>query len=221
MSRSQFDSTAGLLRLASLGFDNALADDQILDCLTEYGFHEERLTRSRTLYQEAFDAAQAREAAAGAQLHYTSLMQESRIAALDSYQSLAKIARAVFLRQPSMLTTLEIQGHTPRASAAFLKRAYTLFDNASTMPDLQRVLAEHGYDSERIASERAHIEAFENADQLQEAAKGDAQQATILKRRALSRLRDEYLQFRKIARVALRENPQLLEKLGIQIKEQR
>jgi len=76
------------------------------------------------------------------------------------------------------------------------------------------VLATYGYDEVRLRSERAAIAAFDTANQAQVAAIGAAQQATQAQRGALIALNQWVAQYRKIARVALREKPQLVEKIG-------
>jgi len=49
-------------------------------------------------------------------------------------------------------------------------------------------------------------------------AKGAAQQATAEQRAAMAGLRHEMRDFRRIAKVALKSHPQLLEKLGIMVR---
>jgi len=215
MSLKTSNTISNLLSSARLAFKNALNFPDILERVSEYGFDTERLQRSMQIHEEAFQATETQEGAVGDKEDHTAKTNKARMAAWDLYQSLAKVARAIFLRQPANLTKLELQGRMPRTTHGFLKRAYTLFDNALAMPELQAALLEYGYDEARLTEQRAIIAAYEEADHLQEAAKGTSQQATVVQNRALARLRDEYAQFRKIARVALRENPQLLEKLGI------
>ncbi|HEY4722050.1 MAG TPA: hypothetical protein VII92_09405, partial [Anaerolineae bacterium] len=88
---------------------------------------------------------------------------------------------------------------------------YTLFDNAGSVA----ALADFGYDAERIAAERAKIEAFDEANQAQAAAKSARQQATADQKTALKALNEWVAQYLKIAKVALRGKPQLLEAVGV------
>ena len=55
----------------------------------------------------------------------------------------------------------------------------------------------------------------------QEAAKGAAQQATAEQTAAMDALDEEMRAFRRIAKVALKDAPQLLEKLGIPVRSTR
>ena len=121
------------------------------------------------------------------------------------------MARAVFLKDKAQLNALGLTGSMPLDTAGFLAAAYTLFDNAPTLP----ALADYGYDSVKLQSERLKITAYDTANQGQEAAKGAAQQATREQDSALQALNTWTSQYLKIARVALRGKSQLLEKLGV------
>jgi hypothetical protein len=99
----------------------------------------------------------------------------------------------------------------PRGTAAFIQAGYTLFDNARDVA----ALADFGYDADKIAAERAKIEAYDQANQAQEMAKGSAQQATQDQDAALAAMNDWVAQYLKIAKVALRGKKQLLEKIGV------
>ena len=100
-------------------------------------------------------------------------------------------------------------------TAGFLGQALTLFDNALNVPEIKTVLAEYGYSAERLQTERAKIEDYDQANQTQEAAKGAAQQATVVQNKALAELDSWMARYLKIAKVALRHDKQLLEKIGI------
>ena len=102
-------------------------------------------------------------------------------------------------------------GKEPRGTAALTQAGYTLFDNAAD----SGLLADFGYDADRIAAERAKIEAFDTANQAQEMAKGASQQAAQDQEAALTKMYDWVAQYLKIAKVALRGKKQLLEKIGV------
>ena len=106
----------------------------------------------------------------------------------------------------------------PRTIAAFLSAANTLFDNASADTDIKQKLATRGYDNMKLAQERARIKAYDNADDVQEAAKGANQQATSDANAAMKRLNDWTSQYLKIAKVALSEKKNPLEKLGKSVR---
>jgi len=203
------------LNAAQLAISNSLAESEIQSLVAAYGYTAARLEEGRSLYEAALKGVDAQQAAAGAQRQATEQTMASYSGAVDAYQALAKVARAVFIRQPARLSALELNARMPLRIADFLKRAYTLFDNASTLPELKGALGAYGYDQARLESERGRIVALDQANHAQEAAKGAAQQATQDQEAALKALHEWRAKYIKVARVALRGKRQLLEKLEV------
>ena len=202
-------SIADQLNAAQLAISNTIADPAIQAAVAAYGFPAAKLTEAKKLYDAALAAVNAQSAAAGAQQDASAALDKAGKSAHDAYQALARVARAVTPK--AGLAALGLEGAEPRDTAGFAAAAYTLFDNAGK----QAGLAAYGYDAARLTAERAKIAAYDQANQKQEAAKGAAQQSTRDQEAALKALNAWTAQYIKIARVALRDKPQLLEKLGV------
>jgi hypothetical protein len=213
MSRAK-KSIADRLNAAQVAIQNTLADAEILTAVAAYGYSVEKINAGKALYDQAVAAVNAQIAAAGAQRDTTATMESAKQQAYAAYQSLAKVARAVFIQDKPRLIRLGLIGAMPKSTAGFLTAAYALFENASA-PEIQSLLANYGYDSARLQSERTLIAVYDAANRSQEQAKGGAQQATRNQEAALKELDLWYNQYIKIARVALRDRKELLEKLGI------
>ena len=209
MSRPK-QSIAQELNAGQLAISNSLSDPEIQSLVAQFGYPADKLNEGKALYDAALAAVNAEKAAAGAQQESTRTLEQAEESARDAYQALAKVARAVFLKDKA-LNTLGLNGSTPKDTAGFLAAAYALFDNARTLP----ALADYGYDSPKLQSERLKIAAYDAANQQQESAKGAAQQATREQDAALQALNAWTSQYLKIAKVALRDKSQLLEKLGV------
>ena len=204
-------SIAGQLNSAQLAISNSLSDPEIQSLVAQFGYPAEKLNEGKALYDAALAAVDAEKAQAGGRQESSQMLAQAEESARDAYQALAKVARAVFLKDKAQLSALGLNGNMPKDTAGFLAAAYTLFDNARTLP----ALADYGYDSVKLQSERAKIAAYDTANQQQEAAKGAAQQATRDQDSALGALNTWTSQYLKIAKVALSGKPQLLEKLGV------
>jgi len=202
------------LNAAQVAISNTLADAELQALVAGFGYTAEKLAAGQQLSDRARAAVNAQTAAAGAGQQATAHLRAADAAARDAYQALAQVARAAFAKDKAQLAGLGLTGRMPHPTAAFLAAAYTLFDNAAGVA----ALAAFGYDSARLTGERAKIAALDAANQAQEAAKGAAQQATRDQDAALAALADWLAQYRKIARVALRGKPQLLEKLGVTVR---
>lgn len=211
MSTRPHFTIAERLNAAKLAIANSLEEAEIQSLVSGYGYSPAKLGEGKALYEAALAAVSEQVAARGAQQLATSELEQAEIAARDAYQALAKVSRAVFQDDKPRLVALGLDHQMPDSTAGFIVTAFTLFDNAASAP----VLPDFGYDSQRIKAEGAKIVAFEHADEKQEAAKGVAQQATQKSEAALDTLDAWRAKYVKIARVALRVHPQLLEKLGV------
>ena len=215
MPTKPIQSIAEQLNSAQVAISNALADAEIQSRVAAFGYPSDKLNEGKALLDAARAAVQAQQAAEGQQRACTERLQTATQDARDAYQALAQVARAVFAQDKPKLVTLQLNGAMPRTTAAFLQAAYTLFDNALGAADISSALANYGYPPAKLQSERAKIVACDEANQAQEAAKGAAQQATQTQAAALDALDTWLAQFVNIAKVALRAQKQLLEKLGI------
>ncbi len=203
------------LNQTDLALKNAASPD-VADSLVAHGYDAARLVEGRALWTTARDALSDRDLLYGRQQELTRQAREAQRAARREYGSLVRIARAIFRDQPGLLVQLGIAGVTPRSLDKLLAAADTLFANV-TDPAIAPELTKHGYPPERIAQVQAAFEALRAANEAQEIAKGATQQATQELHAAMAALDEWMSQFRSIARVALRDQPQFLEELGIRV----
>ena len=201
-------SAAQQLNAAQLAIANSLADPEIKSAIAQFGYTTTKLNKGKALYDAALAAVNAQKSGKGEQKTATADLKVALTDARDAYQALAKVARATLSKEEQ--TGLGL-GKEPRGTAAFIQAGYTLFDNAGDVA----ALADFGYDADKLAAERAKVEAYDQANQAQEMAKGSAQQATQDQDAALAAMSDWVAQYLKIAKVALRGKKQLLEKIGV------
>ena len=76
-------------------------------------------------------------------------------------------------------------------------------------------LKEFGVTEQKLKAGLAEVKALEAANLAQEKEKGEAQAATQKRDAAMDELQDWLSDYLGIAKIALEENPQLLEGLGI------
>lgn len=204
------------LNQTDLALTNAASPD-VAGALAEYGCDTAYLDQGLALRTAARDALSNRDLLYGRQQELTRQAQEALRIARREYGGLVRIARTIFRDQPGLLVQLGISGRIPDALAALLAVADTLFANA-TDPAIAAELTKHGYPPEHIAEVQAAFEALRAAKEAQEIAKGATQQATQELQVAMAALDEWMSQFRSIARVALRDQPQFLEELGIRVR---
>ncbi len=209
------NSISELLTAVDIAITNTLKDPEIIGMVGKFGYTEEKLQEGKNLLDIAMQAVKNKTAIAGNQFQATEELKKAEKEAYDAYQSLVKVAKAAWMNDKAKLAQIGVTGPMPKRIADFLVKAYTVFDNILNTPELKEDLSHFGYDENKLNSEREKIVRYDQANQKQEAAKGAAQQATKDQEVALKNLNGWFSQYVKIARVALKDRKQLLEKIGI------
>ncbi len=208
-------SIAERLNAANVAISNALSDAQIGKYLGEYGYQTPKLSEGKALYEAADGAVKKQVAAMGDKKNASARQEAAEKRARTAYQNLAQVARAAFRGDKGSLASLGLDNPMPTPLPLFLTMATALFDNASHTPQIAATLAGFGYTTQKLSAERGKIVELSAAIQAHEAASGAAQQATSEQNRAMDALDYWMGAFIRVAKVALRDEPQLLEKLGI------
>ncbi len=208
-------SIAQKLNLANVAVSNALSDPQIGKYLSEYGYKTPKLSEGKTRYEAADVSVKLQVAALGEKKEASARQDAAEKRARTAYQDLSQVAKAVFKRDPESLAALGLDHSMPKPLPLFLTMAAALFDNASHTEAIANRLAEFGYPLQKLSEERGKVAELSAAVAAHESASGASQQATFEQNRALDALEFWMSAFVKVAKVALRTQPQLLEKLGI------
>lgn len=205
-------SQAERLRAAQLLIDNSMNNPEIQTLVAQRGYDAERLQQGKDLLDRAVEAANEQELKIAAQQDATEKLKAAETKARAAYQDVAKSVRP--LKDKALLTALGLTGAEPQATAAFLKAAYTLFDNAA-QTEILAALSEFGYTTQKLKDGRDAVVAFDDADRAQETAKAMAQDATQKQEVILKKLDEWVGKYKSYAKLALADHKQFLEALGI------
>ena len=205
---------------AGITIHNTMEDQQIASLVAVYGYGPDKMAEGLAILNKAMSAVQAQVATTGACQTATAELRRITQEAHLAYRGLAAVARAAFGRTSPTLTTLGLNRPVPTRQGEFVTMATALFDNVLGDPNLAAAV-ERYYTADRLTAEKAKITAMDAALQARAAANGAAQQATVDQREALITLQNWIGAFRRIARIALNGQPQLLEKLGILVRNTR
>lgn len=221
MSTKTKNSIAEQLKTADVRINNSISNEDVKVEVTKMGYGLEKLTEGKELLENAKLAVRDAVSLEGEAKNATENESKRRKEAEDAYQDFAKVCRARFQKDQSKLDMLGLTGKQPQSTAEFIKAGYTLFGNAIDIQEILIVVSENGYTAEKLAADKAKIEAYENANKEQVSAKGASETATFEQNKALKKLNEWVSEYTKIAKVALRNNPKLLDKLGISLGNQR
>lgn len=215
MKQNNSKSIANQIKQFEKAINNSLNSVDIKAAVVKYGYTVARLNEGKALVTTATGAVENLSIKTGEKESATDMLQREFKTAMGAYQDLAKVARAIFRKQPGHLTTLGLNEPMPRTIAEFSVAAGKLF-NFEEYPDaVEQALADKGYDSGRFSQERAKITAFDVAREFQAACVSAAEDGHDVQTEALKDLSEWSMEYRKIARVALKNRPQWLEALGV------
>ncbi len=201
---------------ARLMIDGTLSNPDIQDAVAPYGYPATRMQEGKAL----LDTVQARRSAAESRRTVkktkTGTVQSATNAAFQAMTPLVGIARAVLQGNPIALGALGLDlGPLPRSRAGLLDRGRRFLNALAADPALADQLAGFGLTAAKRTALQNILTALEQAQSEQAGAKGAAEDATPAVQEALEALNAWVMQYRKLARIALKAHPQLLEKLGM------
>lgn len=207
-----------LLSDAQLAIDNALNNSTILGHLTDFGYTSAKIQQGKKLYSTAAAAQLAQQNEAGGQIAATTVVNDAWETAKKTYSRLLKVARVAFKRNSGVATQLDLAGTRKKSLSGWMAQANQFYKNALGDKGILLELKEFGITEQKLKAGLAELVVVEQANLVQEKEKGEAQAATQKRDAALDELQDWLSDYLAIAKVALEENPQLLEGMGILVR---
>lgn len=123
------------------------------------------------------------------------------------------IARFAFRGDAYMEAHLQLKGNRKKDWAGWTTQVLGFYSRVEA--EGMAMMKKHGAKAEEVAQGKAMAEALMALDQQKKSNAGDAQSATQKRDEVLKALERWVSDFKKVARVALQEDPQLLEALDI------
>ena len=203
------------LTAAQVAIDNARAEAEIKTALAEVGYDDMRLQQGRALYERALALHQRQRAEYGEQYAASEALTAAWEQAETSYIRCIKIARVALKNDRGAAQQLDLNGQRKQSLSGWLVQARQFYANALSAPDILAKLEPYGLTRAKLEAGQAEVGAVEAANLAQQKERGEAQTATKARDAALDELNEWMSDFVALARVALDEQPQRLEKLGV------
>lgn len=127
-----------------------------------------------------------------------------------------KMARIVF--DEATQARLGITGSRPKAFGPYVQEARRFYKTLDGDEALRSTMAERGVDAETVSQALTVLDQLEALDQAQEREKAEAQQATRDRDDARRSFADWLADYQKFARLALSDQPDLAEQLGLTVR---
>jgi hypothetical protein len=136
----------------------------------------------------------------------------------DKYQVHRKKAKIVFRDESDILKNLCLEGSVPNTYIGWIETLKMFYSSLSSNDVWLTQMGTLKVDKEQITEALKQIEVVEKcrAEYLRE--KGESEDATQKKDKAMKEMERWMSEFYAVARIALEDNPQLLESLGKGVK---
>lgn len=200
-----------------LAIENALSDPQLLSRLAPYGYTEERLQSARAQYQQVIALRRQKEIEDGQHRSSSRAFEQTWERAWKAYARLYKLARVALQDEEGMCLALGINGQRNRRFKDAVDQAHQFYDNALNDPGILEKLSGGGITPGMLTEGKTMLDQAVLARATKQSARGDAQQYTLDRDAAFTDLERWFSRFVAVARIALEQEPQWLEKLGITV----
>ena len=194
--------------------ETAKTDAELKPLLEDKGYDAAEMDKGAVLQSAAQAAYNGRQKASGKQKEATALAIAVEKSARVTYSDFRETARALYAEEADV-AKLGLKGKVPADLQKFITAARASYSGAKDEPYASR-LAKRGFKPADNANAEAQLKALATADAEQETAIADAQQATKERDAAYEALMAWMNEFKRIARVALRDKPTLARKLKLQ-----
>lgn len=198
-----------------IAIQGALNSPSILKQLALYGYDRKKVLEGKALYEKMKLLENTMKQEKGAQLKTTDELHAAFDQAYRQYIKHVKIARMAIPHNRELWRILDLSGERKRTISGWLYQAETFYMN---LYHIESAMANFGVTSEELSQAQAMMEAVAAARVKQFGDISEAQLAKKERDNALGALNDWYRKFIIIAKVALDNNPQMLEALGIMVR---
>lgn len=207
--------TLGKYRVA---FENAANQPQIASSVALYGHDADKMAEGKALFDNAvllFDTNKTENDEASAAY---SVYKNKRKELKTMYARHRKKAKVAFMRDPVTADLIGVTGEMPEAYANWLQTVKKFYTTALADSNIQSRLNQFQITTEELNAGDAIIPEVEKLRAAYLKELGESQDATVAKDSALAKIDDWMREFYAVAHLALENNPQLLEALGITVK---
>ena len=215
MTKTNSKTEAKRLTSARLIISNALKSPVTSKLLAPFGYDLARIREGESLLNTAEQLIAQHNKEYGDQYAATKVLNELYGKARAFYIEHVKLARMAQKKHSNLEGSLQLQGERKNTTSGWLAQASVFYDNALEIPEIKEALSFYGINEAILERGKKQVEAVAAALSDQKSKISVAQATTQEKNKAMVALNDWVGDFKSIARVALKDNPQLLEAFGI------
>ena len=192
--------------------ENASSHAVIQKRLADFGFASKNFKEGKDLVSELTTLQRQKKTFYGQQYNATHTLHADFAALKAVYEEHLALARVACKNQIDLQTSLGLYGRRARQRAEWTEQVASFYDKLTRQPQL---LERFGITPAEIEQAQAMVTAFQAIQRTQTQKKGEAQRNTRQRNEVRRQLRRWVRGFKTIAQLALQEDEELLEVLGM------
>ncbi|MFY0686250.1 MAG: hypothetical protein JXQ90_03745 [Cyclobacteriaceae bacterium] len=212
MKNNTIDAT---LLNARVALENAQQDSNVAAALTAFGYGPEKITEGVALLDTAEELHQQQKKEYGEQYAATDALDLALNTANKNYMRYVKLSRVVLKDDRGAWEALQLSGRRLKTYSGWIKQAKIFYTNAMANAASLNKLEDINIGVPQLQAGLQEVTQVEQLLSTQLREMGEAQSATLNRDKAMETLMDYMSDFTSIARIALENDPQYLEALGI------
>jgi hypothetical protein len=207
----------GTLELWGVALENAEEQPGIAAKMAELSYDSEKIAEGKSLLAQTMQVYMKNKTEDVETSEASAKFKTDRELLEKTFRRHRRKARVVFRKDPVMLQRLAIDDDVPGAYAKLMETVSVFYSEAGK-PDVLDKLARLGITGKDISGgmELASSVSDDRNNYLREV--GESEAATKAKDAAMAAMQDWMTEFYAVARIALEDQPQLLEALGRPVK---
>lgn len=207
-------SQTQILEVSRIALENVETNPIIKPLMEALGYNTAKIDEGKAILNKAKNQYLKNQQIEDAKLKAYKTFEDKRIEINTNYAKSRKKAKVIFKDDALVLRELGLVGSVPKSYVKWLEKVSLFYNTLNAQPDLLNKLSVLQITAQYITEQLAAINQLENlrAEYIQ--AKGNSQNATKTKNKAFRTLEKWMSDFYAVARIALEDEPQLLESLG-------
>ncbi|WP_109831895.1 hypothetical protein [Reichenbachiella versicolor] len=212
MNNQSIDSK---LLATEITLTNALTNEAIKTAMAIYGYDETKFLAAKAMLDDTKIKHANQQKEYAEQYDLTGQIESQQAQLRKTLIKFAQIGRVIFKDDIKALNALGIKGRVLQTYSAFTQQAAKFVHNVLEDANFLQTYAQFGINQEDFEDFRVQVDQLIKNLASRDTEVGEAQQATQLRDNALEELMDWMSDFKVFARIALEQQPQMLEALGI------
>lgn len=207
-----------ILLKGGIVINNSLSDEGIQSAVAAYGYNSEKLTVGQQLLNAADVLNSTQKKEYGELTQAQNIYDLKKIEANKKYVKILRIARVALKNNVQATKTLELEGKRTKAISGWIQQSRNFYDAILANQSWLQRMAVYGQTEEVLSAAQAEVVEVNNLVEAVKKESGEAQNATEVRDAKFDELVDWLGDYIEIATIALEDQSQMLEKLGIVVK---